>query len=122
MLVSALAKHTSTRPYQCQSVQPLLVPSGLQHHAQLEDLGILLWSGVPWVAVLLAGGGCREVIVVVLGIQLDMGVFGSHGEKKRRGDQDLDGGVVVGLIYFFGRRSGEYQIVSGKDLEPFEGQ
>ena len=69
------------RAYQCQGVQSLLVARSLQHHAQLEDLGVLLGRGVPEVAAVLVG------IVVVFGIQLQVRVFGSHSEQQSDGSR-----------------------------------
>lgn len=80
------------RAYQRQGVQSLRIARRLQHHAQLVDLGVLLWRGVPWVAALLVGGGGWVVVVVVLGIQLQVGVFvfGGHGEKQRAADPRVE--------------------------------
>jgi hypothetical protein len=59
--------------YQSQCVQSLGATLGLEHHAELVKLGNLLLCEVTSVAVLLLRALDREIIVVVLGVQI-------HGE------------------------------------------
>jgi hypothetical protein len=61
------------------------VSCSLQNAPQLENLSILLRRGVAGVAILRCGGRGGEVIVVVLGVELQFGCTGgSHDGQMFR--------------------------------------
>lgn len=64
--------------YQCQGIQALGITLGFQHQPQLVYLGLVLGSQMAWVTRDCNGGGRREVIVVVLGIELHCEVRFGH--------------------------------------------
>jgi hypothetical protein len=60
--------------YQSQGVQSVGAALGLEHHAELVQLGDLILCEVAGVAILLLRALDREIIAVVLGVQI-------HGDR-----------------------------------------
>jgi hypothetical protein len=77
--ISCLAAKRS--PYQCERVEALGKPLGLEHQPQLVHLGLLQRSQEAGVSVLGDGRRGRELVVIVLGIELQgRGLrLGGHG-------------------------------------------
>lgn len=71
--------------YQSQGVQSLSAALGLEHHAKLVKLGNLILREVARMAVLLLRTLDREIIVVVLGVQI-------HGDSRWWGRMGREGG------------------------------
>jgi hypothetical protein len=61
--------------YQSQGVQSLGAALGFEHHAELVELGNLILREVTSMAILLLRTLDREIIVVVLGVQI-------HGDGR----------------------------------------
>ncbi len=64
--------------HQSQSIQTFRIALLLKHRPQLENLGFLFGREVARVARLFCGSCCREVIVIIFGIEAHVRVFGRH--------------------------------------------
>lgn len=74
MAPKCLAPFPWRASYQSQSVQSIRVALRLKHHAQLVNHGNLLLGQVSRVAILRLSSVSREVIVIVLGVDIHGGV------------------------------------------------
>lgn len=66
------------KAYQCERVETLGVALRLEHQTQLRDLSLLFRRQVTSMSAQGDGGGGREVVVIVLGVEL-------QGAGDRRG-------------------------------------
>jgi len=79
--VSNRPEYEILQTHKSQSIQSLRVASCLELRSQLEELGILFGGCVAWVAVFLFWGCCWKLVIIVLGIQFDIGVFSVHDDR-----------------------------------------
>ena len=68
------------RTHKSESIESLGVAILFELHAQLVNLGILLWGSVSRMTILLSGRDCRVVIMVVRRIERLSGLLGRHIE------------------------------------------